>query len=71
MSIIKLRVVTLEESMGDVKERIDEVDERITNGLQSKDYVMMSLRSNVDKVNELLKSQRNILTERTMLSKPC
>ncbi|MBA0810088.1 hypothetical protein Gohar_002109 [Gossypium harknessii] len=32
---VRGRVVTLEESIGDVKERIDEVDERFTDGLQS------------------------------------
>lgn len=68
LSTVEERVVTLEESMGDVKERIDDVNDKITDGLQSmeqsKDYVMMSLRSNVERVQELLYSHRNKLTER-------
>lgn len=63
--VVKERVTNLEESIGDVKETLDVVEGR-TNDLRerSRYLVMMSLNSNVEKVQELLNSIRNKLTER-------
>ncbi|KAH1106027.1 hypothetical protein J1N35_009795 [Gossypium stocksii] len=51
------RVVTLEESMGDVKERIDDVDDRLIDGLQTmkeqlREYVWDTIGSSENKLAE-------------------
>ncbi|MFQ6668697.1 hypothetical protein Gotur_034250 [Gossypium turneri] len=55
--------------MGDINKRIDDVDDRLIDGLQmmkeqSRDFVTMCLTSNKDCVQGLLDSQRKRLTER-------
>ncbi|MBA0582055.1 hypothetical protein Gorai_024207 [Gossypium raimondii] len=59
------QVINLEESMGDVKEALDVV-KGCTNDLreQSREFLMMHLSSNVEKVQELLNSAWHKLRER-------